>query len=178
MPFTAAWMSLESIILSEVGRQRRNIISLKDLNQLQRCTREIGLQWASKGRKKGLCQLVWENRTRGWVWNLFFSHSPVLFHLRLFELPPKPTWCCVDNVHLYLLAPWTNAAWFLQHLPPRSACSRHLIQCGLAEEGSESCRQIVNSLGGLMMAVGYNIQGRNSGAGHWVWKWEQKGSSR
>lgn len=42
--------------------------------------------------------------------------------------------------------------------PTSSACSRHLIQCGLAEEGSESCRQIVNSLWGLMMAVGYNIQ--------------------
>ena len=44
MPFAAVWMSLESIILSEVVRQRRNIISLKYLNHLQRCTQEIGLQ--------------------------------------------------------------------------------------------------------------------------------------
>ena len=44
MSFVAAWMNLESIILSEVVRQRRNIISLKYLNQLQRCTQEIDLQ--------------------------------------------------------------------------------------------------------------------------------------
>ena len=44
MSFVAAWMNLESIILSEVVRQRRNIISLKYLNQLQWCTQEIGLQ--------------------------------------------------------------------------------------------------------------------------------------